>query len=104
MSKPIFTPDLGILSPKAATPAASKLGADTSASADAFEGALSTAVARQRENEARAQQADRAQTQKDDRSRADRDQAASTSAAGERAKAMSRSKERQAAQAREDRA
>lgn len=91
MSKPIFTTDLGILSPKTVAPAAGKPSADGSASADAFEGALSTAVARQRQNEARAQQADRAQARRDDQAKAEQTKADQTktnrdqAAAGERA-------------------
>lgn len=87
MSKPIFTTDLGIISPKTVAPAASKPVADMSLSADAFEGALSTAVARQRQNEARAQQDDR--SKKADQSTGD---ATSTSAAQKSANAANADK------------
>jgi flagellar hook-length control protein FliK len=87
MSKPIFMTDLGIISPKTVTPAASKPVADMSLSADAFEGALSTAVARQRENKARAQQDDR--SKKADQSTGD---ATSTSAAQKSANAANADK------------
>jgi len=95
MSKPIFTTDLGMISPKTAASAGSKPGVDTSATADAFEGALSTAVARQRENEARTQ------AKRDEQTKAERDQ---TSSSGDRAKQATGSQERRPARQRDDRA
>ena len=57
MNKTILTPDLGSIAPKTVAPAAGKGGADQSFKADAFEGALSSAVARQRDEDTKAQRA-----------------------------------------------
>ena len=72
MSKPIFTPDLGIIAPKTLAPAGGKIGVDPSFTADAFEGALSSAVARQRDEDVKTQQAQRAKALQDSQKHRDR--------------------------------
>ncbi len=71
MSKPIYTPDFGIIAPQTLAPTVSKPANDAHSTADAFEGALSSAVTRQREAEARAQRSDRTKTQADSKARGD---------------------------------
>lgn len=69
MSKPILTSDFGIVGPKTIVPDANRGPGVVSPSADAFEGALSSAVTRQSQADALAQRKERAQEAAQSKSR-----------------------------------